>query len=90
MKIKVIKKSYDEVMSLKRPRHKKPGKPNIFFRTLLKIVSLPDILKTNFKCEKIGMERLGKKENALFLMNHSSFIDMESFPPFCIPAHLIL
>ncbi len=77
MKIKVIKKDYNEVVALKRRRHVKPGKPNIFFRTLLKIVSLPDILKTNFKCERIGMERLGKKENALFLMNHSSFIDME-------------
>lgn len=77
MKIKVVKKSYDEVMALERPRHKKPGKPNIFFRTLLKLVSLPDIMKTKFNCEKIGMDRLGKNENALFLMNHSSFIDME-------------
>ena len=77
MKIKVVKKSYEVVISIKRPRHKKPGKPSILFRTLLKLVSLPDILKTHFKCEKIGMEKLGKKENALFLMNHSSFIDME-------------
>ena len=77
MKIKVVKKSYDDVISLKRPRHIKPRKPGIFFRTLLKLVSLPDIKKTHFKCERIGMDRLGKKENALFLMNHSSFIDME-------------
>ena len=77
MKIKVIKKSYDDVMNIKRMRHSKPKKPNILFRTLLKIVSLPDIVKTRFKCDKIGMDRLGRRENALFLMNHSSFIDME-------------
>ena len=77
MKIKVVKKDYDEVIKIKKPRHIKPRKPSILFRTLLKMVSYPDLKKTNFKCEKIGMERLGKKENALYLMNHSSFIDME-------------
>lgn len=77
MKIKVIKKSYDKVLEIKRPRHVKPHKPGILFRTLLKLVSLPDIWKTRFKCERIGMDRLGKREPALFLMNHSSFIDME-------------
>ncbi len=77
MKIKVIKKDYDEVMNLPRPRHRKPRKPGIIFRTLLKIVSYPDLKKVNFKCNKIGMKRLDKKQPALYLMNHSSFIDME-------------
>lgn len=77
MKIKVIKKSYEDVMAIERKRHVKPRKPSILFRTLLKLVSLPDIVATGFKCERIGMERLGKRESALFLMNHSSFIDME-------------
>lgn len=77
MKIKVIKKDYDEVMKIPRPRHLRPRKPGIIFRTLLKLISYPDLQKTHFKCTKVDMERLGKKENALFLMNHSSFIDME-------------
>ena len=77
MKIKVVKMDYDEVIKIKRPKHIKPRKPSLLFRTLLKMVSYPDLKKTNFKCEKIGMEKLGKKENALYLMNHSSFIDME-------------
>jgi hypothetical protein len=77
MKIKVVKKDYEEVLKIPRQRHIKPRKPSILFRTLLKLVSYPDLKKTNFKCEKIGMEKLGKKENALYLMNHSSFIDME-------------
>ncbi len=77
MKIKVIKKSYSEVMALKKQKHRKPIKPNIFFRTLLKLVSIPDLAATHFHHSKIGMERLGKNEPALFLMNHSSFIDLE-------------
>ena len=76
MKIKLKKADIDEVLKIK-PAHKKPKKPNILFRTLLKIVSLPDLWATKFKCEKIGMERLKKGEQCLILMNHSSFIDLE-------------
>ena len=77
MKLKTIKKTYEEVMALPKKKHQKPLKPNLFFRTLLKTVSLPDLIATRFSCNKIGMEKLGKKEPALFLMNHSSFIDLE-------------
>ncbi len=77
MKIKVIDKSYNEVMALKREKHKRPIKPSVFFRWLMKTVSLPDLSKTHFKYEKVGMEKLGKRERALYLMNHSSFIDLE-------------
>ena len=55
----------------------RPKKPNVFFRTLLKTVSAPDLIATKFSCRHIGMEKLGKREPALFLMNHSSFIDLE-------------
>lgn len=77
MKIKIIDKSYREVMAQKREKHKKPIKPNIFFRILMRLVSIPDLRKTHFKVKKVGMERLSKKENAFYLMNHSSFIDLE-------------
>lgn len=80
MKIKVIDKPYKELMAEKEAhpiKHRKPIKPNIFFRTLMRLVSIPDLLATKFKFKKIGMERLGKKEPAFFLMNHSSFIDLE-------------
>ena len=77
MKIKVIDKSYDEVMAIPRRKHKKPIKPSMLFRTLLKLVSAPELKKVNFSCKKIDMEKLGKKESALFLMNHTCFIDME-------------
>ncbi len=77
MKLKTVKKSYEEVIALPKKKHQKPLKPNLFFRSVLKAVSLPDLWATRFSCNKIGMEKLGKKEPALFLMNHSSFIDLE-------------
>ena len=77
MKIKVTDKSYEEVMALPREEHRKPLKPSIFFRTLLKLLSAADLKATNFHCRRIGMERLEADEPCLFLMNHSSFIDLK-------------
>ena len=80
MKIKVIKRPYEQVIAeakSKEHKHIKPKRPSILFRTLMKIVSLPDMWATHFKCEKIGMEKLGKGEPAFYLMNHSSFTDLE-------------
>ena len=77
MKTKVTNKSYSEVMALPKATHQKPISPNLFWRSLLKLVAMPDIIKTGFKCTKVGMEKLPKDQPALFLMNHSGFIDME-------------
>ena len=76
MKIKVTKLSYDEVLLKKAKPLIKPKKPNIFFRTLLKLVSLPDIWATKFKYGKELKKYIGK-EPSLILMNHSSFVDLE-------------
>lgn len=77
MKIKVIDKKYSDVIAIERKKHKKPIRPNMFFRTLLKLVALPDLIETGFKVTRIGMEKVGKKEPCLVIMNHSSFIDLE-------------
>ena len=77
MKIKVTDKSYEQVMALPREEHRKPLKPSILFRALLKLLSAADLRATNFHCRSIGMERLGADEPCLFLMNHSSFIDLK-------------
>lgn len=77
MKIKISDKSYRDVLALPKQKHRYPKRPNILFRTLLKLVSIPDLCATHFSCEYIGMEKLGKKEPCLFLMNHSSFIDLK-------------
>ena len=44
---------------------------------MIKIISQPDLISAKFKYTKVGMEKLNKKEPALILMNHSSFIDLE-------------
>ena len=77
MKIKTIDKSYDEVMAIKPPKHYKPKKTNIFWQTLTKLISQPALVSSHFTHSEVGMERLGKKEPALILMNHSGFTDFE-------------
>ncbi len=77
MKIKIIKTDYDSVISMTPRKSSKPKRPWLFWRVAMKMAGLPDLLATKFKCEKIGMEKLGKKEPCFVLMNHSSFIDLE-------------
>lgn len=77
MKIKTKKKSYAEVLALPGEVHKKPMRQYGAVRILLKQLSRSELKKTHFTCEKIGMERLDRKEPCLILMNHSSFIDLE-------------
>jgi 1-acyl-sn-glycerol-3-phosphate acyltransferase len=77
VKIKEQALSYEEVMALPREDRGKPRRPSPFFRLLLKTLSGADLKATHFQCRTEGMERLGKDEPALFLMNHSSFIDLK-------------
>ena len=77
MKIKVINKKYEDVLALPKARRHKPMKQHMLFRIILRIVSSFDLWATHFRCNKIGMDKLGKDEPCLVLMNHSSFIDLE-------------
>ncbi len=77
MKIKVKNLSFDDVQKIPPRKMKKPLKPGIFWRFLIKTLAKSDLKATNFTYRKIGMERLGKKEPCLILMNHSAFIDLE-------------
>lgn len=75
MKIKIVKKPYDEVMALKVPKHKSPRKPSVILRTLINVISCVDLWRAKFKTEG---ELPPKSEGpCLILMNHSSFIDMQ-------------
>ncbi len=76
MKIKTIKKSYDEVMAIKRPEHTKPQKPSFLLRTLVRALSVADMKKTNFKYTFHDRDKLPEGPY-LILMNHSSFIDLK-------------
>ena len=77
MKIKTAKMSYDEVLALPAPVHKKPMKQWFIFRVVLVLLSVWDLWTTHFTYRMINMERLKKDEPCLVLMNHSSFIDLK-------------
>lgn len=77
MRIKTKALPYAQVAAMPRREHLPPVRPNLLFRTVLKLVSLSDLLATRFTYRTIDMDRLGKKEPCLILMNHSSFIDLK-------------
>ena len=77
MKIKVTEMPYDEVLKLPREKHIKPVKQKAVWRKIMKLASEGELKATNFKLETEGMEKLNAGEPALFLMNHSSFTDLQ-------------
>ena len=76
MKINTRTMSYEEVLKLPRLQHKNPRKPSRLLATVVKLLSLPTIKKTNFSYTTERMELVGDKP-CLILMNHSSFIDLK-------------
>ena len=76
MKIKVVDMSYEEALAQPPQKHLPPRRPPLLFRALLRAVSAPDLRATHFRCERVGMERLGEEEPCLVLMNQSCFLDL--------------
>ncbi|MDO4810859.1 MAG: 1-acyl-sn-glycerol-3-phosphate acyltransferase [Eubacteriales bacterium] len=77
MKIKCKKLTYQEVLKLQTPAHRPPVRQTPFFRKLLQVVSAGELKEVGFSYEKKGMERLNKGQPALYLMNHSCFLDLK-------------
>ncbi len=77
MKIKTKRLSYEKAMAQPRSKHKNPLKPMFLLQLVVRILAIFDLLPTKFTFEKHGMEKIGKKEPCLILMNHSSFIDLK-------------
>lgn len=77
MKIKTLNLPYSEVLALPTEKRRKPRRPSLLFRTLVRVLSEIDLRKVHFSCKRIGMERLKKHEPCIILMNHSSFIDLK-------------
>jgi len=76
VKIKVTQKDYKDVISQSAPKRRKPAKQSRLARWILKTASKGEVKAVDFSFKSIGMEKLGKDEPALFLMNHSSFTDL--------------
>ena len=77
MKIKSCDKSYEEVLKIKKEEHRTPKKQSAFFRFLLKTLSAGELKKVGFTHTEKGMDKLKDGEPVLYLMNHSSFIDLK-------------
>lgn len=77
MKIRVVEKTYDEVMAMPRGPHVRPAKQIRFLRFLVRWLSFLELRKANFQYRKIGMEDIDQTQPCLYLMNHSSFIDLK-------------
>ncbi len=77
MKTTVKSASYEQVMAKPRPKYKKPRKANLFWRTLIRVLTFFGMMGTGFQYESERMELLGKDEPCLILMNHTCFLDME-------------
>jgi 1-acyl-sn-glycerol-3-phosphate acyltransferase len=75
MKIRTQKKSFEKVMALPRPKHRRPLRPNFLLQSVVRIASLPDLWATNFKFTQHGMDKI-KGQPCLILMNHSCFLDL--------------
>lgn len=63
-------------MSRNVPKRHRPKKPNIFFRCLIRLLSIPDLLSARFSYTKHRVDEAGDGPY-LILMNHSSFIDLK-------------
>ncbi len=78
MKIKVISKSYEDVLKMPKAVHQKPIRQWVVLRLILKPVCQVLLKLAGFTGYRTkDMERLALKEPCLVLMNHSSFIDLE-------------
>lgn len=76
MKIKVKTLSYKQVEALPAERPIKLRRPSSFLRRLVNMVCAKELKKLNFHCDSVGMDKL-KNVPCLYLMNHSSFLDLK-------------
>ena len=76
MKTVIKEMPYEKVMALKPEKKQKPVRPGLFWRTLMRVLSKDELKSVNFKANYTGMEKLGRKEPCLILMNHSCFTDL--------------
>ena len=77
MKTFVKKSTYEKVMAMERTKQRKPMRPVFLIQILIRILSMFDLIPAKFTYQTHGMEKIGKKEPCLILMNHSSFMDLE-------------
>ncbi len=77
MKITTKRLSYEKVLEKKPRRHRKPLRPLFLLQLVIRVLAIFDLVPVKFSYTTQGMEKIGKKQPCLILMNHSSFIDLK-------------
>ncbi len=77
MKIKTETRSYADVCNIPPMRHIKPTRPSNTLRKLIYFLSGGELKKVGFTYEIEGLEDAQYDGPCLYLMNHSSFTDLE-------------
>ena len=77
MKTTVKSLSYSAAAAIAPYPHKQPRKPGLFWRSLIRGLSVFGLSGTDFHFETERMELLAKNEPCLILMNHSCFLDLQ-------------
>ena len=76
MKTTIKQMDFDQVMALPRPEHRLPKKPTFFWKTLVRAISGLGMGGCKLEYTTEGLDRIGKDEPCLILMNHTCFADM--------------
>ncbi|MCR5425380.1 MAG: 1-acyl-sn-glycerol-3-phosphate acyltransferase [Lachnospiraceae bacterium] len=77
MKIKVTKRSYEDVCALPEEKHKHPQHQSPVLRGLMRTLSKRILRDVNFTWETGDLKGVRREHPCLYLMNHSSFTDLE-------------
>ena len=77
MKTIIRNSTYEKVSKMKKQKSYNPIKPSMFWRCLIRLISIPGLMEAKFTYKKINMEKFNKKEPCLILMNHSCFLDLQ-------------
>lgn len=77
LKISVKNMDYQQAAARPRPEHQNPKKANIFWRILIRLLTVVGMMGTGFKYEMDERAEKALKEPCLILMNHSCFLDMQ-------------
>ncbi len=76
MKIKTREMPYEDVIKLPAEPHRVPRRPSLLFRTLVRLLSIPDLFRVHFSFDRSGIAEAGEGPY-LILMNHSCFLDLK-------------
>lgn len=76
MKTSIKHLDYEQVISMPRPAHVLPRKPNFFWRTFVRAICGLGMGGCKLDYTTEGLDQIGKDEPCLILMNHTCFADM--------------